>query len=106
MKQSLLHLMNTRSRMLCIPVLHCVSTWHSSSGRFAYCQIYLPVFHCQVGGEFFDTIIPLLNLGGRVSMCGQISSYNKTEQDLGMHCANYSMDSCICHTCCFNFFLL
>ena len=41
------------------------------------------VFCCQVGGEFFDTIIPMLNQSGRVAVCGQISSYNKSGPDLG-----------------------
>ena len=42
------------------------------------------MFYHQVGGEFFDTVIPMMNTFGRVSLCGQISSYNKTEPDLGM----------------------
>ena len=39
----------------------------------------------QVGGEFFDTVIPMMNTFGRVALCGQISSYNKTGPDLGTH---------------------
>ena len=46
-------------------------------------QMYVCVFYCQVGGEFFDTVIPMMNTFGRVALCGQISSYNKSGPDLG-----------------------
>ena len=33
----------------------------------------------NVGGKILDDIISLMNLHGRISLCGMISSYNSTE---------------------------
>lgn len=37
----------------------------------------------NVGGEITDAVFPLLNTGGRVSVCGQISQYNLEKPELG-----------------------
>ncbi|MBH00373.1 MAG: NADP-dependent oxidoreductase [Solibacterales bacterium] len=37
----------------------------------------------NVGGAITDSIIPLLNTGGRVSVCGQISQYNLEQTEMG-----------------------
>ena len=42
--------------------------------------------HEQVGGDFFDTVLPLMNEFGRVSICGCISQYNLEEQQEGELC--------------------
>ena len=37
----------------------------------------------QVGGEFFDVVLSNMNTYGRVSVCGVISTYNKSEPPKG-----------------------
>lgn len=37
----------------------------------------------NVGGSITDTVLPLLNVFGRVSVCGQISMYNSTQVEIG-----------------------
>ena len=37
----------------------------------------------QVGGDFFDTVLPLMNEYGRVSICGCISQYNLEKPEQG-----------------------
>ena len=53
------------------------------------CPKGIDMYFDNVGGEFFDTVIPMMNTFGRVAVCGQITSYNKTEPDLapriGLH---------------------
>ena len=39
--------------------------------------------YTQVGGDFYDTVLPLMNEFGRVSICGCISQYNLEEQQKG-----------------------
>ena len=39
--------------------------------------------YTQVGGDFYDTVLPLMNEFGRVSICGCISQYNLVEQEKG-----------------------
>lgn len=34
----------------------------------------------NVGGEILDSVLALINLGARISLCGMISQYNATEQ--------------------------
>ncbi|KSU61503.1 NADP-dependent oxidoreductase [[Bacillus] enclensis] len=47
------------------------------------CPDGVDVYFENVGGEIGDAAISLLNKHGRVPVCGAISSYNKTERDLG-----------------------
>ncbi|MCA1055999.1 NADP-dependent oxidoreductase [Rossellomorea aquimaris] len=47
------------------------------------CPNGIDVYFENVGGEIGDAAISLLNKHGRVPVCGAISSYNKTEMDLG-----------------------
>ena len=37
----------------------------------------------QVGGDFFDAVLPLMNEFGRVSICGAISQYNLQAPEKG-----------------------
>eukprot|EP01112_Ceratiomyxa_fruticulosa_P020520 TRINITY_DN7000_c0_g1_i1.p1 TRINITY_DN7000_c0_g1~~TRINITY_DN7000_c0_g1_i1.p1 ORF type:complete len:335 (-),score=71.35 TRINITY_DN7000_c0_g1_i1:76-1080(-) len=41
------------------------------------------IYFDNVGGEISDAVYRLLNVHGRVSVCGQISSYNDTEEPKG-----------------------
>jgi NADPH:quinone reductase len=47
------------------------------------CPNGIDVYFENVGGEIGDAAISLLNKHGRVPVCGAISSYNKTDRDLG-----------------------
>jgi NADPH:quinone reductase len=47
------------------------------------CPNGIDVYFENVGGEIGDAAISLLNKYGRVPVCGAISSYNKTDRDLG-----------------------
>ncbi len=47
------------------------------------CPDGVDVYFENVGGEIGDAAISLLNKHGRVPVCGAISSYNKTDRDLG-----------------------
>jgi NADPH:quinone reductase len=47
------------------------------------CPNGIDVYFENVGGEIGDAAINLLNKHGRVPVCGAISSYNKTDRDLG-----------------------
>ena len=42
------------------------------------------VYFDNVGGEITDAVFSNLNLGARIAICGQISQYNLTEQELGL----------------------
>ena len=48
------------------------------------CPNGIDMYFDNVGGDFFDTILPMMNVFGRVSVCGQISSYNNTEAKNGI----------------------
>ena len=39
----------------------------------------------QVGGDMTDAVIEQMNDFGRISICGQISAYNKTQTDTGVY---------------------
>lgn len=47
------------------------------------CPKGIDMFFDNVGGDFYDTVLPLMNEFGRVSICGCISQYNVEEQDKG-----------------------
>ncbi|WP_031500324.1 NADP-dependent oxidoreductase [Bryobacter aggregatus] len=47
------------------------------------CPKGIDVYFDNVGGAITDAAIPLLNLHGRVPVCGQISQYNLEEPELG-----------------------
>lgn len=49
----------------------------------AACPDGIDVYFENVGGEIGDAALSLLNKHARVPVCGAISSYNKTEEDLG-----------------------
>jgi len=42
------------------------------------------VYFDNVGGEVSDAVLPLLNKGARIIICGQISIYNLDKPDLGL----------------------
>jgi NADPH-dependent curcumin reductase CurA len=48
------------------------------------CPRGIDVYFDNVGGEVSDAVLPLLNHGARMVICGQISIYNLAEPDLGL----------------------
>tara|TARA_R110002124_G_scaffold45297_3_gene137341 strand:- start:2437 stop:3495 length:1059 start_codon:yes stop_codon:yes gene_type:complete len=44
----------------------------------AHCDNGIDVYFENVGGKVFDAVLPLLNTGARVPVCGLISQYNAT----------------------------
>lgn len=49
----------------------------------AACPDRIDVYFDNVGGEISDAVMPLLNQGARIILCGQISLYNLDKPDLG-----------------------
>lgn len=49
------------------------------------CPEGIDVYFDNVGGEVSDAVLPLLNHGARIIICGQISIYNLDQQDVGPH---------------------
>jgi NADPH-dependent curcumin reductase CurA len=47
------------------------------------CPKGIDVYFDNVGGEVSDTVLPLLNHGARIVLCGQISLYNLDKPDVG-----------------------
>ena len=47
------------------------------------CPNRVDVYFDNVGGEVSDAVLPLLNHGARVVICGQISLYNLDKPDIG-----------------------
>lgn len=47
------------------------------------CLDGVDVYFDNVGGEVSDAVMPLINKGARISICGQISLYNLEKPDLG-----------------------
>jgi len=43
------------------------------------CQDGIDVYYENVGGKVFDAVLPLLNTGARVPVCGLVSGYNATD---------------------------
>ncbi|MFT6986607.1 MAG: NADPH-dependent curcumin reductase CurA, partial [Psychromonas sp.] len=42
------------------------------------CDKGIDVYYENVGGKVFDAVLPLLNTGARVPVCGLVSQYNAT----------------------------
>jgi NADPH-dependent curcumin reductase CurA len=49
----------------------------------AACDKGIDVYFENVGGAVFDAVLPLLNAGARVPLCGMIADYNATELPAG-----------------------
>jgi NADPH-dependent curcumin reductase CurA len=49
----------------------------------AACPDGIDVYFENVGGEVFDAVLPLLNVGARVPVCGIIAHYNQSEPPPG-----------------------
>ena len=47
------------------------------------CPNRVDVYFDNVGGEVSDAVLPLLNHGARIVICGQISLYNLDRLDVG-----------------------
>lgn len=43
------------------------------------CDSGIDVYYENVGGKVFDAVLPLLNTGARIPVCGLVSQYNATE---------------------------
>ncbi|HLR29841.1 MAG TPA: NADP-dependent oxidoreductase [Paenalcaligenes sp.] len=55
------------------------------------CAEGIDVYFESVGGPVFDAVLPLLNVGARVPVCGTIASYNDTELPKGPDRVNLVM---------------
>lgn len=49
-----------------------------------HCPDGVDIYFENVGGEITDTVMNLMNIGGRVPVCGMISVYNATEMPPGL----------------------
>jgi NADPH-dependent curcumin reductase CurA len=49
----------------------------------AACPKGVDIYFDNVGGEISDAVLPLLNQGARIVICGQISLYNLDKPDIG-----------------------
>lgn len=47
------------------------------------CPRGIDVYFESVGGAVFDAVLPLLNAGARIPLCGLVSQYNQTDPPLG-----------------------
>ncbi|AGH80928.1 Quinone oxidoreductase [Psychromonas sp. CNPT3] len=47
------------------------------------CHNGIDIYYENVGGKVFDAVLPLLNTGARIPVCGLISQYNATALDQG-----------------------
>lgn len=57
------------------------------------CPRGIDVYFDNVGGEISDAILPLLNHGARIVICGQISIYNLDQPDIGLRPQPYLLVS-------------
>ena len=57
----------------------------------AVCPKGIDVYFENVGGAVFDAVLPLLNSGARVPLCGLISQYNVAERPEGKDRLSYLM---------------
>ncbi len=47
------------------------------------CSNGIDIYYENVGGKVFDAVLPLLNVGARIPVCGLVSRYNATELPMG-----------------------
>jgi NADPH:quinone reductase len=47
------------------------------------CPSGIDVYFDNVGGAITDAVLPQINVGARISVCGQISQYNNSKPELG-----------------------
>jgi NADPH-dependent curcumin reductase CurA len=55
------------------------------------CPNDIDIYFENVGGMVLDTVIPLLNIGARIPVCGLVSHYNERTEPLGVHSAQRFM---------------
>jgi NADPH-dependent curcumin reductase CurA len=48
------------------------------------CPQGIDVYFDNVGGEVSDAVLPVINNGARLVICGQISMYNADKPDIGL----------------------
>jgi NADPH-dependent curcumin reductase CurA len=44
-----------------------------------HCPVGIDIYYENVGGKVFDAVLPLLNTGARIPVCGLIAHYNATQ---------------------------
>jgi len=49
----------------------------------AACPDGIDVYYENAGGKVFDAVLPLMNVGGRIPVCGLVANYNLTELPIG-----------------------
>lgn len=54
-----------------------------SDALAAACPNGVDVYFDNVGGDISDAVVAQINVGARISICGQISLYNETKQPVG-----------------------
>jgi NADPH-dependent curcumin reductase CurA len=59
------------------------STENYSAKLKELCPNGIDVYFDNVGGPITDAVFGMINLGARVSICGQISQYNNTKMEMG-----------------------
>ena len=60
------------------------TTENMSAALKAACPAGIDIYFDNVGGEISDAVLPLLNEGARIVLCGQISIYNSDKPDTGL----------------------
>ena len=60
------------------------TTENMSAALKAACPAGIDIYFDNVGGEVSDAVLPLLNEGARIVLCGQISIYNSDKPDTGL----------------------
>ncbi len=59
------------------------TTSHYAASITELCPQGVDVYFDNVGGAITDAVIPLMNVHGRVAVCGQISQYNLEQPEMG-----------------------
>lgn len=59
------------------------------------CPKDIDIYFENIGGRVLDTVLPLLNIGARVPVCGMTAHYNDRSEPFGIHSAQKLMISAL-----------